>query len=91
MLQSEYQNSVAKLGEYQVAKLEANKHKGRWEDLQPLDAFKLLLKEGAELLEAVINGYSTEEVWKEAADVSNFAMMLAENYQKSKSIGDPNV
>jgi len=80
--ESEYYGSVQTLAGHMVDKLEKNSHKGRWENLNPIEAFKLLLKESAELLEAVHNGYSVMEVWREAADVANFALMMAENYEK---------
>lgn len=77
-----YQKSIDTLSEVQLEKLWHHRNKGRWEDLKPMEAFKLLLKEAAELLEAVNNGYSVRDVWREAADVANFAMMMAENYEK---------
>ena len=83
MYDSKYWSSVRKLAAKQIAKLEKNEHKGRWEDMSPMAAFKRLLDEGAELFEAVNNGYSVEEVWSEAADVANFALMLAETYERN--------
>lgn len=78
----EYADSVAKLSQFQNQKLEKNAHKGRWEDVEPIAAFKRLIDEASELLEAVINGYSVKDVWEEAADVSNFALIMAESYER---------
>lgn len=81
---SEYQNSVDRMSQNMLAKLDANKHKGRWEDVNPLWAFKRIVDEASELMEAVLSGQSPEEVWKEAADVANFALIVAESYEKEK-------
>lgn len=59
-----------------VYKLRRNAHKGNWEDL-PLDrAYKLMEGEMGELVNAVAEG-NTSEIVFEAADVANFALMIA--------------
>lgn len=59
-------------------KLRRNDHKGGWEDCAMSDLFERLKAEVKELEEA-INGESDVNVMFEAADVANFAMMIAWN------------
>lgn len=59
-----------------VYKLRRNKHKGRWEDLN-VDKTGLLLDEEMEELRDAIRDGSTMEILMEAADVANFAMIMA--------------
>jgi len=81
LLAFRYKDAIDKMSTAMFEKLWHHRNKGQWEGVEPLEAFKLLLKEAAELLEAVLNEYSIEEVWKEAADVANFAMIIAEANQ----------
>ena len=59
-----------------VFKLAKNAHKGRWEGLSISDMQAKLSLEVAELNEA-INGGNTIEIMLEAADVANFALIIA--------------
>ncbi len=59
-----------------LGKLQANIHKGHWDEVQVLDALKGLQDEMCEL-ESAINNEEAENVHKEAADVANFAMILS--------------
>ena len=88
-VKSEYWDSVMTLANKMDEKLSKNAHKGRWEDVNPLWAFKRLIDEASELLEAVLQGFDQDEVWKEAADVANFALIIAEaNQRKLEDEGD---
>jgi NTP pyrophosphatase (non-canonical NTP hydrolase) len=62
--------------EAMVYKLHRNRHKGRWEDMDLAKAFDHLVGETGELDEAVRRG-SNIEIILEAADVANFAMIIA--------------
>jgi len=49
---------------------------------EPLEYLHIRLRtEVAELVLAIANQEGSESVWREAADVANFAMMLADNYE----------
>lgn len=56
------------------AKLEANAHKGTWMHDHPLELLARLQEEAGELAAAVLSG---KGITGEAADVGNFAMMVA--------------
>lgn len=60
-----------------IYKLEKNAHKGRWEDLSMPQAFSRLQDEVAELLAEVNSDRNTIKVTLEAADVANFALIIA--------------
>lgn len=66
-------------------KLKKNAHKGKWEELDLEDAIRLLRDEVAELEEATSRD-SSVEIILEAADVANFAMMVA-NIAMKKAVG----
>jgi len=57
-------------------KLKKNAHKGKWENLDLGKALERLREEVAELEAAIAEGNEIEIVL-EAADVSNFAMMVS--------------
>lgn len=78
----EYSEVLQKFNSHQFGKLWENRHKGRWEELNPLMAFKLMIDEASELLDAVLKGEHPINVWRESADVSNFAMMMADTHEK---------
>lgn len=59
-----------------IYKFRRNAHKGRWEDLKLYSAFGSLRKEVDELNEA-LKAFSTAEIWMEAADVANTALIVA--------------
>ena len=67
------------------ARLRANEHKGGWKNDSPLDLLQRVLEETEELRAVVReirdNGLPRrlrDNVWAEAADVGNFAMMVAD-------------
>lgn len=59
-----------------VYKLSKNAHKGKWSDLDVGSAFVRMEEEREELQNAMANG-NTVEILLEAADVANFALILA--------------
>ena len=62
-------------------RLRANNHKGdEWSDVYNVDGLMLrLYEEVAELGLALNNGSAKKKVAREAADVANFAAMIADN------------
>lgn len=64
------------------AQLRANDHKGGWENEDPLDLMDRLYEEAQELFDELPAATATTDwsarVGREAADVSNFAMMIAD-------------
>lgn len=62
--------------------LKENDHKGGWDDIQALILLNQLKEETAELADAIENDISPEHIIKEAVDVANFAMMIADNMRK---------
>jgi len=73
-----------------IYKLRRNKNKGRWEDLNLERSFELLQGEVVELDQALAEG-SSVEVLMEAADVANFALIVAniglEAKDKANAVG----
>lgn len=61
-----------------LGKLRINEHKGLWDAESDLYLFRRMEEEGVELLDAMDEG-DLQEIIKEAADVANFAMMIATN------------
>lgn len=61
---------------YMIFKLAKNAHKGRWEDMDLASLFRRMVEEKDELYEAIDRG-NMVEILLEAADVANFAMMIA--------------
>lgn len=59
-------------------KLRENEHKGYWGDMTLLKLAKLLETEIEELNDAILTK-GPMEIIREAADVANFAMMIASN------------
>lgn len=59
-----------------VYKLRRNKHKGRWPDLDAAKTLQLLRGETKELEEALSEG-NVAEITMEAADIANFALIIA--------------
>ena len=74
---------VARLAEAQRSKLRPHRDRAHWRTWGP-DRFYVerLIGEAFELHEKIIEGTATpEQVWAEAADVANFAAMLADRYE----------
>lgn len=74
----EYEDVLGPFVDAMRHKLASNKHRGKrnWQDVSPQVLLKYLKKEIEELEEA-IEGGNQIEILLEAADVGNFAMMLA--------------
>lgn len=66
-------------GELMEQNLLENESKGGWHDCTYSHLFGRLIEECYELMNAVLHGESAEAVASEAADVGNFAMMIANN------------
>lgn len=67
-----------------LTKLRANAHKTHWLDTPRDTLMRGLLEEMHELEAAIERGHPTPDVWAEAADVANFAAMLAAHYEGRK-------
>lgn len=71
-----YDGEIKQLVDAMRYKLKKNAHKGRWENLTLPKAIELMKAEVEELIEASSRD-SSIEVILEAADVANFAMIIA--------------
>lgn len=69
-----------------IYKLRRNAHKGKWEELSQADAEADLHAEVGELTRAIRAG-STAEIWMEAADVANEALITAAIALEAKGAG----
>jgi NTP pyrophosphatase (non-canonical NTP hydrolase) len=77
---------VARLSKMQRTKLAPHRDRAHWRTWGP-DRFYVerLIGEAFELHEKITRGDATaEQVWSEAADVANFAAMLADRYEQRK-------
>ncbi|MGG4288345.1 hypothetical protein ABEW81_11165 [Priestia megaterium] len=68
-------------------KLRENDHKGGWEDCDYGYLIPRLGEEVNELVQAIVSG-QTVSIVKEAADVANFAMMIADKAKRGPNNGD---
>jgi len=59
-------------------RLRANDHKGGWQECHPGDLAQRLDEEAEELAGAIVEGALLTDILEEAADVANFAMMIAD-------------
>lgn len=75
---AQYGHSLQRFVEAMVYKLERNAHKGKWEDLKLEDAFKYMQQEVKELEAEVYGDRNMVRTLLEAADVANFALMVAD-------------
>lgn len=76
-----YRNLVAEFSEAMLAKLRQNRHKGdKWTSCEYEYFLYRLYEESRELQKAVERNADPEEVLEEAADVANFALMIAHKY-----------
>ena len=62
-------------------KLRANAHKGGWQNCTMAYLTRRLGQEAGELRRAIARNAPSKEVVAEAADVANFAMMIADVYR----------
>jgi len=65
-------------------KLSANSDKSGWWNEDNGYLFRRLGQEIAELRRAIKKNKSKEDIIGEAADVANFAMMIADNYEQEE-------
>lgn len=75
---SERRAEVEAFADAMEAELRANDHKTGWKDMQPDDLVAMLWDEVRELDVAVQHGSDPSVIRSEAADVANFAMMVAD-------------
>lgn len=74
--------TVAKLLGMMRLKLAENRHKQNWLS-QTLEHLRFcLLQELREIDDAIDDCKTPDEIWREAADVANLAMMIADHYEK---------
>lgn len=74
----------AKLMEQELA---ANDHKGGWQHDSVAALFRRMAEEMSELADALAKQTDVATVQSEAADVANFAMMIADNYRRQAVAG----
>lgn len=74
---AQYGPDIRRFVDAMVYKLERNAHKGRWENLTLDNAFQLLVYEVQELQDEVNGDKNMVRTMLEAADVANFALMVA--------------
>ena len=77
-----YANLIAWFTLAMAGKLSDNSHKGGWRGCTRRYLLRRLGQEKAELERAIKRGATKAEVIAEAADVANFAMMLADTYEE---------
>jgi len=65
-------------------KLRKNKHKAHWSTVTCKWLLERMKEEVEELEDAMIEGKSPDEIIAEAADVGNFAAMIADNARHAK-------
>jgi hypothetical protein len=79
---------VQKFAELMEIKLRENDHKGGWSTVPDKRLFELLLEECSELATELDQAHwkssspARLHVMREAADVANFAMMIADNAER---------
>ncbi len=71
---------VTKMGMTMLEKLQQHRSKGHWAPRSMAYLRRRIPDEVSELFDAIDAGDPPEHVWGEAADVSNFLVMLADNY-----------
>lgn len=77
-----YQAHVNRFGKIMVAKLKENEHKAGWSQMTPDYLMQRMAGEVYELTrELMRRPRNPEQIAREAADVANFAMMVAEAVQ----------
>ena len=75
-------NTVLKMAVHMDKKLCDNSHKEGWGSCTNQYLSMRITQEKKELMKAIKEFRSPEEIWAEAADIANFAMMLADNYEE---------
>lgn len=80
----ELRESVAWFASIMERELRANDHKPGWKNDRAVDLLDRVFDEAHELNAAIAAGGRSERIIKEAADVANFAMMIADNASAGK-------
>lgn len=78
----EVRESVRWFAEKMEEKLKKNDHKGGWDNCDIHWLIQRIKEETNELLDAVNSGTPKENIINEAADIGNFAMMVADIARK---------
>ena len=78
-----YENAVNLFSKRMLSRLDSNSGKGHWSECEDSYLIRRLLEEVGELVESIIDKEHTSLIVREAADVANFAMMLADNRAKT--------
>lgn len=68
---------VTALSAYMRRKLELDRHKGDWREDPVLVLCAKLVDEVSELVFAIAENQSDEEVWRKAGDIANYAGFIA--------------
>mgnify|MGYP001615734675 CR=1 FL=1 len=79
--------NVIKFAAIMQEKLDSNDFKEHWSGMGLQYLFMRLSQEVNELSRANRLKYSPDKVDREAADVANFAMMIADNYREQWEVG----
>lgn len=79
-MNAEREEALSRFSEDMRAKLTANERKGTWADTPMWTLILRLKEEMRELTDALIERQGT--VPDEAADVANYAMMIADNWRR---------
>jgi len=72
----QYSNDIRRFINAMLYKLEINSGKGRWQDINSQESLERLMEEAIELREALQTD-NTVSILLEAADVANFALIIA--------------
>ena len=73
--------AVISFTESMIEKLGENEHKAHWDTVDEAYLMRRLEEETKELAEALAKG-DTAEIIREAADIANFAMMIADKQKR---------
>lgn len=79
---TEYDDAINRFAASMKAKMLENSHKDGWLTMTADALLKRLSEEVLELTQAIHYNVEETAVRREAADVGNFAMMIADNYKK---------
>ena len=83
-------HEIEVFAQFMEHKLKLNDHKGGWEEKELNDRLKLLKEEVIELEEALVDESHLDIVF-EAADIANFAMMIAWNALRGATLKEQDI
>ena len=84
--QQEEEKLIEQLKQWCLKKLRENSFKKHWKELQISKLFDYAEAESREVVDAIFDKKSPEEVWREIGDVCNFFAMIGENYETQYNI-----